>query len=719
MSTLGRDIENYYYRDGMIFSGKSSMEPGTKYIISKLARNNESLSKIIVLCSPEAFDEEKHSKFFDSNKTTAYSYYVGKIENFLQGKEVGYHSYDEIIKLFEIKDKDVQVELIVSLVQALDISTLMEVTSYTNLLRKFAREIYLEYEEKRETFEAVFTLDDAQLELNDVLRERLQGMLDIKEISPEELKKYADLYKEYRITQGDSKDYELLELPEFRIKLLSESYAQRAFELREDIIIVKKMFEKISQLQGQLDKLRSSTDQNVKECIKQCLVAKLAEYLENEGLLDMPSLNHIDSPRFVPIEISSVNTNMSNYAIIPDLVEEIIAKENESDEICLYMDTQGGARTTNLIINAVVDMLRTKNISLEASYATAFEPQNIINNIDDVSMSNRVFDLVSGMDEFLNYGKATKFEEYYKYYKQKKKYDATKKIPEDKVVNEIGILSETISLCQVNKFYEELKNFKEVIEEYESSNEEKDALFKGFASNLRTTYEMIWDDNRNVLDVIKWCLDKQLYQQALTVCESKLPEQLMKDEIFFYATKQSKRAKINELRNIYSNKKNNLYQMEDVIHYQYKSYKFDKYDKSNNNKRNWFKEGIKNKLLFSNYFDENNDIKFNELEKRYWNVSGTRNAINHGDDSGNKKEVSVELIKNELYKVIEVYKDILSEKKIKHDTPEIILFSDFADSNSCSQKNNNDKKSRKKQGENNKPLTQTMVFPDNMNLPKG
>lgn len=704
MSTLGRDIENYYYRKGRILSGRCSMEPGTKYIISKLAEKNEELSKIIVLCSPEASENEK---FFDGKKTTAYEYYIEKIKSYIHGTEKNFQSLDEIAEYTKYKDGDIQVELLISIVKEISFDVPMDSAEMAEILKNLSEKIFDRYEDEKNSYEKEISLDDVQLELNDMLRERLKSMLDVKEISNDEIEKYAELYINSKVTKGDETDYELLKQPEFRIKLLAESYAQRAFELREDIVIVKKMFEKIAQLQSKLDTLRSKTKENVRQCIKQCLIFRLHERLEQNGTLKEISLKGINEPEFVPIKISSVNTNMSNYAIIPTLVEEITSGSSVEDRVYLYMDTQGGARTTNLIINAVVDMLRTTNVELCASYATAFEVSNIINNIDDVSMSNRVFDLVSGMDEFLNYGKANKFGQYYDFYKKKKKVDIKDSIPEDKVVETIGRLSEAISLCQINTFYRELKTFKGVIDEYDKTIKTKDALFEGFIGNIKKSYEVIWNDDCSVFDVIDWCIERQLYQQALTICESKFPEQMMKDGVFYYATEKSKSNKIKELKSIIEKKikekkQNELYRFENLIHYHVKYYRYD-IERSDNKSEKWYEVAFRNKKIFSNYIDEKNYNEFNNLLIEYKKVCDSRNPINHSDDSNSANELNSGTIINVLSNLKQAYTKIINSTQKKNGEPIEISCEEINSMN----KNRRDKKN-KNNNKNGGPLTQKL-----------
>ena len=86
------------------------------------------------------------------------------------------------------------------------------------------------------------------------------------------------------------------------------------------------------------------------------------------------------------------------------------------EEICLYMDMQGGNRTSGFVRNAVVSILNnqtTSRVSLKFIVATNFNGSTISENeIVDETRRYKITDLVSGMNAFLRYGKADMIKQY-------------------------------------------------------------------------------------------------------------------------------------------------------------------------------------------------------------------------------------------------------------------------------------------------------------------
>ena len=62
----------------------------------------------------------------------------------------------------------------------------------------------------------------------------------------------------------------------------------------------------------------------------------------------------------------------------------------------------------------------------------------------------------------------------------------------------------------------------------------QDSLLELFIKNIRMDYGVLLKEDHDVIDEIQWCLTKGYLQQALTLIESKMPEELFKKGIFSY-----------------------------------------------------------------------------------------------------------------------------------------------------------------------------------------
>ena len=718
MSKLQGNNVNFYYSDMDVvegsekkvkrcfYRGTSSLEPGSKNILWRLGNEGKYIDKIIILATPETQGEGKAVEVYKKN-----------IEKFLLEGEDGGYTEAEIIDKYGM-DVDVNVQEILELVKSYRNNNFSEKINGLKINSKICREIedaiYADCT-KEDSSESVNEKNPGAKEFEEYLcaysneqkaqlRERLNELLE-KNIDGKELENYEFLIENCS-SQGIQADLgEKLEKSSLlRMKFLSHCYAKQMYEAKKDEIIIqaldernkdldkanqqlwernKELVEMIQKLQKQIDDLTHMKEKKIKACIRACLIMEYYDYVKayrtetnvkkhfkDEALKEFQKEyakrleNNSDFFQIIDMESLEVR-----YEAIPEVVETITSmkkSDNEEDEeIKLYLDMQGGARTAVFVINAVVNMLQSqKHISLERSYAITFSFDNWINEIRDETMANHVLELVSGMDEFLNYGKANKFQQYYKHYKKMKYGDETVAIAEDALINNINEIAETISLCNVNGMYAALDSLKNEILIYNAKDEkEKEPIFKSFANNLESNYSKIWNVDRKATDVIQWCMEKELYQQALTVCESKFPIQLVDEGIVYYCrNQQEKGTKIQELSEWKNSvPPNERYKLNDVDHFFIKNYKFNK----NAGKRyKQIMNLLRNGKLFSLYnYNRINEDGSNVLQlllKKYFGLCDLRNNVNHGSQMRNFSKAD---FNNKVKEFTDCYNAVISGQK--------------------------------------------------------
>lgn len=329
---------------------------------------------------------------------------------------------------------------------------------------------------------------------------------------------------------------------------------------------------------------------------------------------------------FVDIELNSVETS-SAYEKIPEVVEKVLEFKDAGTKINLFLDMQGGARVSTFIINAAVNMLRDEDTRLECSYAIAYEPGKTEHQLSDESLSNYILDMVSGMDEFLNYGRAKKFEKYFKHYKEIRNVTQCE---EDCIVTSMNKISNAISICNIKGFYKGLDELEKKIKEYNEPSKQKDAIFKTFIEKIKKEYEgILSSERRRAIDVMKWCLEKEWYQQALTVCEAKMPEQMIREKVVYYDEKF-----LAKFANYYSLNQSKLEHVKDSSIFVFKNYMHEFNDKTRA-EGSW-EDLIKEGELLSDYKDEE---KLYQVLLQYTQLAGLRNQINHVGQSVKLKKL--------------------------------------------------------------------------------
>ncbi len=239
------------------------------------------------------------------------------------------------------------------------------------------------------------------------------------------------------------------------------------------------------------------------------------------------------------IEINSTKDEKDIVNSINGVISEVrnAFKDWENDDPKLWVDTQGGGREINLMMNAIISLLSSENIVPEGIYAVDYIRGRETQEITDKTGIYDVFNFVSGINAFSSYGRADQLSAYYE---NKNKT----KSGEYEVVQAMKEVTECIQLCNVSGFKDKLEEFRKKWNEFKTCSEQ--GLLGIFKAKIEDDYGNLLKEDKCDLDIIKWLWDKGFYQQALTYIESQMPDYWFKkklwdyeiiDERIFYAAK--------------------------------------------------------------------------------------------------------------------------------------------------------------------------------------
>ena len=544
MSTLPPGItDNYYfinnYDKGIrTYICRSQLEPGTKAVLDMLADNNEKLDKVFII----ATDKTRTYKRPDAGNETAVGYYRKRITDFILGQEKNDKAGSALID-----EKDLS-----------DLIDKQEITVFSpEKLNIYLKKIKTEYMQ-------VFASGHEELNIDDDTEKNLVKSLQ-DEDKETDIDKYEEFCNKYKI---DLKNYthSNVRLRLNALKVIKAMYARlrRNYEIKREQVydlldIIKKLNEKINRLNEEIERCTHATENAVKQFVKKYLYEKY----KNACKVQSP-----DNNRFKALygNISDAGTQSDLFDVIPlddgkeyDAIPEIAGKFSQlGSNVNLYIDMQGGRRNETFIINAVINMLKVRNINVVKSFATDYDNENVINEIKDITLTNNIYDMVSGMDAFLRYGRGDNFKEYYAKYRVLKNIGEDTELPEDCIVNDIEQISEAISMCDVETLPEKIRTIYNHITNYKEA-QGKDPLFATLVEDIYNEYtklRLAWGAiPDNILAIIRWCVEKGLIQQALTLCEAKIPDIFVKKGIIYYAqesdsnTEKNARRAFTELKN--------------------------------------------------------------------------------------------------------------------------------------------------------------------------
>lgn len=214
---------------------------------------------------------------------------------------------------------------------------------------------------------------------------------------------------------------------------------------------------------------------------------------------------------FTPINISID----SPYEGIQKVVKTIRNIKNPH----LYLDTHGGLRGIQRILEATITLLKIEGVPVREAYSVAFTDENTVKPIISETEQMKIFDFVSGINEFITCGRADTLTEYYK---EKSKYHF-----QNDIVSRITTVANGIQWCCVPEFDRGLTSLQEYFQQHADKN--ADPYLSIYIDDIKRDYQNLVLSKYSVVDEINWCIKKKFYQQALTLIESRISKLLFEE----------------------------------------------------------------------------------------------------------------------------------------------------------------------------------------------
>lgn len=264
----------------------------------------------------------------------------------------------------------------------------------------------------------------------------------------------------------------------------------------------------------------------VSESAEEYLKNKLKEVGEEKGV----KVGY----KYLEYEIEGSNDTVSRNVekIVYDIVN-YIRKISENYNVDLYVDEHGGLRDTQRVISSIVSLLdgeehviddnKLTKISLKKVYTMG----KLVEGKYPIYESNYdIVDFVSGINEFLNYGRVDSLVKFYK----NERGDEAENARE--LINILKNIASGIQLCDLNMFDEGLDRLKEYQKCLVDNNDIsylsifKNTIFNEYGKIINAKNELV-----RLKEEVSWCTRKGYYQQALTIIEGRTPYVFKKEKI--------------------------------------------------------------------------------------------------------------------------------------------------------------------------------------------
>ncbi|WP_031556032.1 TM1812 family CRISPR-associated protein [Oribacterium sp. FC2011] len=234
------------------------------------------------------------------------------------------------------------------------------------------------------------------------------------------------------------------------------------------------------------------------------------------------------STKFSIHDCSSLETSH-----IAETIHEVLTKLREHSKAKVYVDIHGGPRTTQQLVSSILSLLHLEGIGiLSDNVFNVRIDKNNTSYVENAGNTFRIMDFVSGMNEFMAYGRTDSLE---RFYKNEKKLSHTNEDNIENTKSELEAIeifkkiASGIQLCDITSFENGLKNLRT----FNSSMSKTSSFLSIFWNDVETNYKGLLnpgESKASVLDEIRWCISKGFYQQALTLIESRMPEELINDK---------------------------------------------------------------------------------------------------------------------------------------------------------------------------------------------
>lgn len=242
---------------------------------------------------------------------------------------------------------------------------------------------------------------------------------------------------------------------------------------------------------------------------------------------------------YLNLSIDSI-TYDENFGTV---IAEIINKVTKGDRV--YIDTTGGFRDAVYILMAAVRIMEYSGIRLEKAVYSVLNnvrlpkksqvgaPQECkakprkVNRIDDITDTYNMFNLINAANSFSSLGNSKELASF---------FSECSNSDIKRAIDVMNRFSDEVTLCRTSKLDSLISELNEILINIQNlhTDVETEILFKSISGVIREKFGVRAGEKIDYLDVITWCLDNRMIQQAVTIYVEKMPEFLFSTKALSY-----------------------------------------------------------------------------------------------------------------------------------------------------------------------------------------
>ena len=195
----------------------------------------------------------------------------------------------------------------------------------------------------------------------------------------------------------------------------------------------------------------------------------------------------------------------------------------QPEEVALHADFTGGFRHASMMMLSVMQLLKYRGIrTMGVLYSNRYEQQ--VENVNDIY---RMFNLISGADEFINFGSTREIMAY---------MEGAEQTAETKMLLEtMRDFTNAVRICRTGEIAPLAKKLQDALRNFEQAGTVslQERIFLRILEVFKSEYGSLLKDDFTNFDIIRWCVEKGYLQQAMTLCSEWIPGKIVSRRIFY------------------------------------------------------------------------------------------------------------------------------------------------------------------------------------------
>lgn len=229
---------------------------------------------------------------------------------------------------------------------------------------------------------------------------------------------------------------------------------------------------------------------------------------------------------------ASMQDALHNVLVVSEHLRRYIGNQAQRDQIVIHADTTGGMRHANMMILDIIRLLEYSGVEIGHIYYSLYGEHRV----DEVNVIYDLFNMTSGAEEFVNFGSVQALDKY---------FPIDRRTPVvDNLLKAMSDFAEEVKLCHHGRFSLSIDKLRQALEEFQTYSKHNDVSSMGneellmaqFVSRIHREYASLLSKGTDIVDEIKWCLEHDYIQQALTLYVEGIPDWLFTKEIVAFTT---------------------------------------------------------------------------------------------------------------------------------------------------------------------------------------